>query len=380
MLLGPLVYALSLPGPRLTVPVVALAGPDAITPDLELEVDVAHEVVEQVEVEPVEVEPTVEVEPAVEAEPEPDSSRIEFAFVDHTGVVLDRLDQDDGETADTWTRGRLFEPRGRAPFRVAKRVHPRDAPERYWSQRGRTFDLYGTEGKICSARIDELLVVAQWEGSSMYDLGVEDDEPDPEAHRETLWAEAEHWVVGKLVKGGDCPRKLDEVVWARDAELPAPRILVPEVVDNPVADARARAFQASPALADLERDYRRYYAELDAESREWEDSWETIVEQYPLTVTTWAEAGEPRLLEVEFGADYETCGDGFDSRIATLERVTADGTVEHELPVDPVTVVDIDLDGQWEAVYSDWGSRTLYGADLDVVAEFEIGEDWTCPC
>lgn len=201
-LLGPMVYALTLPN------AVQHCDVPAIVP---------------ASVEPPEC-PPAEVEVVIEAEPTRGPVLRPFMFVEGGKVILHT------DAPAEWGRGELFEPRGEAPFRVARSADLDRLPGDLAAQVARSIDLQGPAGKLCSVTIDRLAVVAQYTGDGMADVfdgGFPYDEEgwpigvSRETSRSLLWTTQSRWLVGELSDLSGCGGAL----WARDSDLPAPTIL-----------------------------------------------------------------------------------------------------------------------------------------------------------
>jgi hypothetical protein len=364
LLLGPLIYALTLepaPAPVCVGPTdeSAAAAQPREEPPRPTPVAVEVELVE------------------VEAAPEPVAHRAPFLFVTDAGVVLS------SEAEHAWGVGRLFEPKGEVSYRAAKRANPKTVPSELWSMRGRTLDLYGPDGRVCTARLGELRVVAQYGGYSLGGvLGEDWFEVDPERAtktqiREGLWERDDLWLVAEIESRDTCKGAL----WARDAELPPPAILRGSSAPNRASEARLAAFAKSEELAETERNYRAEYAAVEAEVREYIPSWATLVAEHGASVQSWLDAsGHPRLIHLDFGLESGGCGDPFVSSIKALEYVRGEefDAVPNQMQP-PAAVFDADFDGQLELLHSGtdgyhWLSSATLGASLT------IDEDWVCPC
>jgi hypothetical protein len=366
LLVGPLVYALTLePAPSAECLAVNDA-PVVVSPPRCERIEPST-----IEVAPIEVAP-IEVAPA----PEPEADRAAFMFVTDAGVVLS------SEAEHAWGRGRLFEPEGEVTFRAAKRANPDTLPSKYWSMRGRSFNLYGPDGLVCTARLGELRVVAQYGGWGLGDvLGLEfRDHPELASKqdiREGLWRRDDLQLVAEI----ESPERCDGALWARDAELPPPTILRRSSLPNPASDARLAMFLASETLAQTERSYRADYAALDEDMRAYFPTWETVVAEYGARVWSWVDAAaRPQLVELEFGLAPEPCGEPLSSRMTTLEHVRGDEFVDVPDEVGPDAVFDADLDGQLEFFHTGFnpGNGRISSATLE--AYLHVAEDWSCPC
>ena len=377
LMLGPLAYALTLePEVVEHVEVVEVLA----TPRAQLE---------RVDVVP--VQPAAEPAPVAPAEPEPvvEDDRIPFAFVNAAGIVL----EPEAETA--WGKGRLKAHAGPGEFRAAKAVDGVAVPQALWAQRGRSFDLYGASGKLCTVRLGDYAVLAQHDGPSLYDLihgedGTDWDAFDEEAVtprqiRRAVWeraADTKPWLVAEIVGGPEC----EGALWARDASLPPPVILHPVDEGEPVLEARLAAHAESEVLAEREAEYRHFLAERPADERGFSGDWNTVAAESPATARAWLDAeGTPRLVELEFGADESSCGEGMDYSIRSIDVVNPDGGFEpYAGSVGALAIFDADLDGEWELLHESEdlsrGPDRLATESTGLMDSWYVDQIWYCPC
>lgn len=390
LLLGPLAYALTLQ-PQV-VEVVEVVEVVQIAEGIEAAPTLVPDVIP--EIPPAPAPDLDDAAPVVAPAPTPTSEgRLSFAFVTAAGLVLST------EAKTAWGKGRLRDHAGPGEFRAAKRADPKRIPEDLWAQRGRTFDLYGTDGKVCTARLGTLSILAQHDGPSLFELYYGEDGAEPEVDYDTF--EAQHhsaaqirrkvwstamddeygtaWLVASLSSDTPCKGAL----WARDRELPAPVILRASDEPSALTQQRLAQHEASEALAQTRRDYIAWYEnELTDEIREDTETWEALVGEYPAHVRTWLDAqGRATFVELDFGDEGGWCGEGFDSSIASLDRVI-DGRFEPtEHPRAPLMIFDADLDGRYEMLFAD---DTHGGASLlmseSMATDWDINQVFFCPC
>jgi hypothetical protein len=377
LLLGPLVYVLTLP-PTNEVPAVCESEP---APEVVVVVCAAEQpVVEPAATpEPVVVEPS---EPAPELQPAPPSaSASPFLFVHGNMLVLSTT------AAPEWGTGKLYEPPGEATFRVAKQAALSKLPAELAAQRERVFHLYGKHGKLCTARLGELQVINQYDGWGLdgvlgEDATVEYDGPDSvpaELWREPLWRHEGHWLVAEIISEGRC----DDALWARDASLPSPTILRVADENPPLAERRLAQFERSEEIEDLREAYEAWYAELAPEMHEYESDWAKLTAEYPASVRAWVDGADVvHVVEVDFGVDTEGCGDGYNARIAEVELVRGDVFVDTEIWPDMDMILDIDLDGRFEFLHvgPPWDSGTVLTDENGMIDGIGIDQDFQCPC
>jgi hypothetical protein len=304
----------------------------------------------------VEPEPAPVIEPAPELAPaptpEPSAGPHAFAFLAGNGnYVVFATDVD-----ASWGTGRFFEPDGDAEQRVGKRADLDRVDAEHRAQIGRTFDLYDRFGQHCSAKIDRLMVIAQYgwgiEGLELelYDRETNEAiEHSPEVIQEAVWATQERWLVGVL-DDDEC-----DGVWARDAALPAPTILTYTRESSPTLAARIAHFEREE-LPPLREDYEAFRAEHegpDYEDYEFE-TWDVRMADQAPDVGAWIDtAGVARFVTLDYGFDDSVCGFGHASEIQSFDAVE-DGTFQWvDSRIDVAAVFDVDLDGNFELLHID---------------------------
>jgi hypothetical protein len=374
LMLGPLVYALSLEPTAASECAAEIEIAEPAEPASTDACEQLEPITIEVAPEPTELEPVV-VEPAPEPTPEPSFELARFLFVTDAGVVLST------EAKREWGKGKLFVPKGKVSYRAAKRANPITIPAALWSMRGRTFDMYGADGKLCSARLGELRVVGQYDGWSLGGvLGQDWYDEDPESASKAeilagLWQRDDLWLVADFESADSCKGAL----WARDAELPPPMILRRSTDPTPASEARLAAFLRSEELAETERSYRAEYAELDAETREYYPNWDEMVAEHGANVWSWIDVDRrAHVVGLEFGREPDGCGEPLWSRHTALDLVRGDELVPTSYGHSPTAIFDADLDGELEFLYVNYGGRWLESPTLETRAVVE--EDWMCPC
>jgi hypothetical protein len=349
-------------------------------------------------------EPTPEPEPAPAPEPEPvaelaaqpepaepepappEPIPAELAdrsplLIVHAGMLI--LDP---EAAPNWARGRISEPPGnRDNYRASKPIVLAAIPDRHLAQRERSFDVYDRDEKLCTAKLGELRVIAQYGGpdvDDLYDLldysnGSPQITPSKTELLAKVWETQPHWLVAELIPDGDC--RLDDALWARDAQLPAPLLLTPSKDENAVTRERARQFEASTELAKKQADYQAWYDALAPEERAQQPDWAQLAQEWPLEISSWLDLqGRPQLIELRFGVG-PGCDDFFDSTITAFEQVTSGGLVPTGHEIRPAAVFDADLDGSYEFFYHT-GVDTGSVRSKTLSVEVEINADLNCAC
>jgi hypothetical protein len=215
---------------------------------------------------------------------------------------------------------------------------------------GMSLDLYGPGGRVCTAVIDKLTV----EGHvAMEDVGGHEAHPDAE----TLWkalssGETTHSV---LLIGTFTSPPCEGAVWARDANLAAPVVLVPGDPDKHAAllvaeHRRVLASEPGKALAAKYAEYADDPDNYDPEFPEDNPSWARYSEGRR---EVWVdEQGTPRVVSINFGShEFSPChyqGPVY-GVVRSLDGEGEDlfvGQIDHSPP--PVAVFDADRDGRWE--------------------------------
>lgn len=384
LLLGPLGYALTLEPEVVEVVETVPMTVEAPAPTPIVVPDVIPSVAP-----PKEIAPPTQSTPPTQSAPVPDD-RLAFAFVTEAGLVLST------EAPTSWGRGRLRAHPGPGEYRAAKRADPEAIPEALWAQRGRSFDLYGVEGKVCTARLGALTVLAQHDGPSLYDLfhGEDGDvdyeyfeaqEHSPAKIRREVWSQTAGyefpgaWLVAEVVSPTSC----EGAVWARDSELPAPALLRVSDEPSPLTERRIAEHEASEALEQTRVDYTAWYEqELPPEARELYETWAELRAKYPATVRTWHDAeGTATFVELEFGAPGESCGEGFDSTIHAVDRVVEGRFEPTESTTGAIAIFDADLDGRYELLYADEETDRVQTLSSETLAaRWDIDAVFVCPC
>lgn len=208
-------------------------------------------------------------------------------------------------------------------------------------------DLYGPTGQLCSARLSRDLFI---EAHVLDDHGVKWDDLG-------LNAEATLLLLTEIIGPPDCIAK---ALWARDASLPAPRVLVP-------ADTRTHAKL-------LRREHRRVLeSEVGAKLERDLDAYATDIETASYA-TPWAEfsvgrravwvddTGAPQVVTLDFGSHaYAPCiWHGPTLSVVRSLAHDEDLTPGSSQPA-PLAIVDADLDGRWELLIIE------DGGDFDLV-------------
>lgn len=340
-LLGPMVYVLTLPTEEAgqceaNTVVVELIG-ECLTPG------------PQSEPAPV-LEPPATIEPVPALVDEPSVGPLEFAFVVGDGryvVLADDVDE-------SWGTGEFFEPVGEVEKRVGKRADLDRVGAGHRAQIGRTFDVYDDSGKECSAKIERLLVIAQFDWG-LEGLGLEEHsdpetdemiEPDHETIQQAVWTTQPRWLVGEF--DDDCGS-----LWARDAALPAPTILTFSREPSPTTRARLAQFERDE-LPMLRTEYEASRSEHEKDpDAEFED-WDVSTASLPLRLGAWLDAlGVPHFVTLDYGHDDSPCDSDHDIGLEAFDAVE-DGVFEPtDHSIDVAAIFDVDLDGRFETLSID---------------------------
>lgn len=369
LLLGPLAVALTLQ-PEVHVIEIERASEPLVKAEAPVVIPIAA--------------PIVAPMPAPPAQADAPPERLAFAFVTSAGIVLS------GEAEAQWGTGRLRDHAGPGQFRASKKADAAKIPRSLWEQRGRTFDLYGPDGRVCTARLGELSILAQHDGPALYDVfephdhdGFMADPPSRRQIRARVWDHpngGQPWLVADVVSDQSCAGAL----WARDADLPAPSILRPsdEPSDPPSDLGRRRIaeLEASQTYAQVRADYEEYRNSLGDRDRESYRPWPELEKRYPAQVRTWRDAaGTARLVELEFGYSDASCGEGVYARITSVDAVTGDAFEPTERAIGATTIFDADLDGAYEQLHVRNASAPWLASDT-LAQGLYVAEGFACPC
>ncbi len=226
-------------------------------------------------------------------------------------------------------------------YALARDVVPADIQ----SQADARFTVFASDGGTCQADAGPLAIHGRMEGVFLFD---EAAPTRAELHETATSMEPDAHVVQAALRG---PRGCTGV-WARRADLPAPIVFGRGSVD---ADERAQVLgllDAQPAVAALRSERAEYYADMPAEDAAAAAAgWSTFLGD-TLELTAWDEiGGARRYITAQVGSEDEGCG-GFGERAAVLFLRDGAALVAQPGPgfLDPLAVMDIDRDGQLEAV------------------------------
>lgn len=227
-------------------------------------------------------------------------------------------------------------------------VNVADLPHELRASLGEAFDLYGVAGKLCTVRLDQLAIEAY----------VLPDDNEESLDIERLWQLVERpgeydRVLLLLVAGFATNPRCDGALWAREARLPPPSVLVPADIDDEaaawLAEERARVL-GSEAGRELTKQYRAY-----AEDEPSAMPWSTYSEGRSQIWTD--DQADPRLVVVAFG-------EGMSVPCFTVPGYAAARPIDEEGPwpyplwgrPTPSAVFDADLDGRYEMLFlRAWG-------------------------
>jgi hypothetical protein len=252
------------------------------------------------------------------------------------------------EAADpSWAEGPVL-------FVEANRYHEKwqierlvndDLPPDLLRYSGMSVDLYGPSGRVCTVVVETLTLEAH---VAMEDVGGHKAEPDADTLWKALSGPTSQTVllVGSFAKNPRCVRAL----WARDASLPTPVVLVPGDANEHnglLAAEHRRVLASEPGKAVVSK-----FADHPANPDYAEDA-------VPLSTfsegqrAVWVdEHGAPQVLSINLGNhDYSPCR--YQGPVYGVVRsIAGEGEDLFEKPAmyapPPVAVFDADLDGRWE--------------------------------
>jgi hypothetical protein len=210
---------------------------------------------------------------------------------------------------------------------------------------GARFTLFAGDGATCPVDAGSLAIHGRMAGVFLFDEAA----PTRAELREVATSMQPHdHVLQAAVRG---PRGCTGV-WARRADLPAPTVFGRRPV---TADERATVralLDAQPAVAALKAERAEYYADMPAEDAAAAVAGWSAFLRDTLELAAWDEVGGARrYITAQVGGEGEGC-DGFGERAAVLFLRDGAGLVAQPGPgfLDPLAVMDIDRDGQLEAV------------------------------
>jgi hypothetical protein len=219
---------------------------------------------------------------------------------------------------------------------------------------GMQVDLYGASGRVCTAVVEKLTIEAH---VAMEDVGGHKATPDPDTLWKALSPASEHAVllVGSFTTPLHEDPKCEGALWARDAKLPPPVMLVrgdPKHHAALLAAEHRRVLASEPGKA-LAAEYAKFADDpdnYDPEFPEDDPSWARYsVGQREVWVD---EHGTPRVVSINFGShDFTPCryeGPVY-GVVRSLDGAGEDLFVEQvERAPPPIAVFDADDDGRWE--------------------------------
>lgn len=224
-------------------------------------------------------------------------------------------------------------------------------PAAVQAQAGARFSVFASDGGSCQADAGPLAIHGQMDGVFLFD----EAPPNRAELRETAAAmEPDAHVVQGALRG---PRSCTGV-WARRADLPAPIVFGRRKVDARERAEVRRLLDAQPAVAALRVEHAEYHADMPPEDAG-AAGWSAFLDD-TLELAAWDEVGgSRRYITAQVGSDAGGC-DGFGERAAVLFLRDGAQLVAQPGPgfFDPLAVMDIDRDGQLEAV-------TEYGHTLE---------------
>jgi hypothetical protein len=214
---------------------------------------------------------------------------------------------------------------------------------------GMEVDLFAPEGRVCTVVLDSLTLEAH---VAMEDVGGHEAQPGAEALWKALSGDTSHAVL--LVASFPKDPRCEGALWARDASLPEPVVLVPGDADEhgKLLAAEHRRVLESDAGKVLATEWQKYitdpeYADEDAVP------WSTVSEGQR---DVWMdENGDARVVSINFGSHRFTPCHWLGPAHGVVRSLAGEGedlfvTAAHYSPP-PVAVFDADLDGRWELLW-----------------------------
>lgn len=253
-----------------------------------------------------------------------------------------------------------------------------------------SYDVYGPEGRVCTVRVDNPHLAAEFYGWESYeDLWTvyDDAEGEPtqaeitaavDKVRPQVWDNEQLWLVSDLVsdRGEDCSGGL----WARHTSLPAPDLLSLETGKTSESRKVFKSLLASEDMVRMKEDFESFReSELDSEYEDYSEydiPWSRFTNK-TLNVQNWVDAkGDVQVVSLESGA-WESCSSFYFYDGATYS--TATETFEDlEFHGMPRSVFDLDGDGRYERIIAGDDGVTL----VDGRGEVRSAEIYFsgCPC
>lgn len=224
---------------------------------------------------------------------------------------------------------------------------------------GATLDLYGPRGRVCTVEIDTLTIEAHL---SMQYINGEYDDPGDAALWKALSNDEDYEAAVLLVASFPDDPSCAEAVWARDASLPAPELLV--LADDgqdhaPLLTGEHRRALESDAGKKFTHDYQAYAA--DPEFQEEAVPWSSASEGHR---QVWVDSGgAARFVALSFGTfGFTPCH--WQGPIYSYVRQiddNHDNAAEVSFEPLPVAVFDANLDGRYERLIVE------HNGDFDLV-------------
>ncbi len=308
---------------------------------------------EPVLAEPVLAEPVLAgpaPEPTSPVQAEPAAPLLPGAMVlvhDGKAILADHADP-------TWSKGKIRYASDDGMFSARVRADVTAVPPELAALVGQRMVVHSADGSACVAELGPLFVYAAETGEN---LESGDDRVAAREHAAEILGYRGALVAELRGQDGPC-----HGIWARRADLPAPRVFgsIPAdaAIDGPLAARVLEALHGAPELAELERErlaFDREYGPDDA--RPFADA---VAEG--LMIHRWREIGGERLLiEAEVRIGEEICSSGFFGERAFLFEVQGDALVRRPQGVRrPVALLDLDRDEHLEAVTVGLEGWSLY--------------------
>ncbi len=333
--------------------------------------------------EPVACEAPPAPEPRVVAEPQaPADGPGALMPIIPGGKLVVSTDADRG-----WGVGKVYRAEGdSAEFAAARRVDSARLPGELQALVGGAVDVYGPNGRVCTARIDrspELL--ARYSGEGYPYLDAEEDYEEfwehdrlPPGVLGEVFRDHEPMLVAHLVpaSGESC----EGGVWARSANLAAPVVLVrvePEGAEVKAMKAARKRIRRSPMYREIKAEYETYLSNMESEP-----DWRHFIRRH-FSTELWRDvSGEHQVVYLRMGDFDSSCGDGFGWGVTDL-RPLDDAWRENEAALGYsdalIGVVDADGDGELELIFDTPDGPSTMSASEDLTMETAVWWDG-CPC
>ncbi|KIG15928.1 hypothetical protein DB30_05119 [Enhygromyxa salina] len=233
-------------------------------------------------------------------------------------------------------------------WQIERAADPTALPPELRKFAGATLDLYGPGGRVCTVKIDALTVEAHL---SMQYIDGQYELLDDTALWQALSNEADYEVAILVVGSFAADPRCATAVWARDASLPAPEVLVLAPVEDHaalLADEQRRALESDAGI-EFTRAYQSYV--VNPEYAEDAEPWSSVSAGRR---QVWVDsAGAARFVAFSFG-EYRFAPCHWLGPVhGHVRQIDEDRDTEADTSPNPlpVAVFDANGDGDYEFLF-----------------------------